>query len=183
MEKSAVLEFSNLVSPCDWEEVARLDQTPPCRHWLCSPTWTLLNRGPSVGENQQGLHASILSFSFALPWEIYFSRSAHPSGQYESTSKAPYPTVCTQEFSNALGKHERSLWSSLRKYLQVFTSAWSRHDQGTHMDYPADTMSVYNIILRKSNFSHDAIFSKQVSLSKYFNSQMKMLTITLASTS
>lgn len=51
------------------------------------------------------------------------------------------------------------------------------------MDYPADTMSVYNIILRKSNFSHDTIFSKQVSLSKYFNSQMKMLTITLASTS
>lgn len=42
-------------------------------------------------------------------------------------------------------------------------------------------MPVYNIILRKSNFGHDAIFSKQVSLTKCFNSQMQMVTITLAS--
>lgn len=86
-----------------------------------------MNVGTSVRENQRGLQASILSFSYVLHWKVDLSHSIHAPGQYGSTSKVLQLTEGTQELANALGKHERSFGSSLRSpgrdFLHVLTSA------------------------------------------------------------
>lgn len=94
---------------------------------LRCPARALLNVRTSVRENQRGLHASILSFSYALHRKVALSHSTRAPGQYESTSKVLHLTEGTQELGNALGKHERSFRSSLRSqgrdFLYVLTSA------------------------------------------------------------